>query len=54
MLEKYGTYRVFKNIKTGEVKRVKVSTDETPTLKKYASKKSDWEELDYDPRSNKD
>ncbi len=47
-MEKYGTYLVFKNKKTGEIKRLPVKDEGQEELMKLAHK-DDWEELDYDP-----
>lgn len=48
-MEKYATYRLFKNETTGEIKKVLVSTEDG--LEKVASYEdnSEWVELDKDP-----
>jgi len=47
-MEKYGTYRVYKNTRTGELLRVPVGNDHPPDFEKQASE-GKWEELDKDP-----
>lgn len=47
-MEKYGTYEVFENTDTGEIKRVPVTDPNTIT--KTAEKKKDWKKLDKDPK----
>jgi hypothetical protein len=44
-MEKYATYRVFKNEKTGEIIRVKPGD----SLEKVAKDMSDFKELQSDP-----
>ncbi len=45
-MEKYGTYEVFRNIKTNEIKRIPY--EETTDLEKLAE--DGWEHLDHDPQ----
>mgnify|MGYP003153808403 CR=1 FL=1 len=51
-MEKYATYRVFKNKQTGEIKRVLVSEEET--MDKIASLTNErvWVELESDPKAD--
>jgi len=51
-MKKYGTYKVYKNKTTGEILRVAYKEkSETAAMKKVATNKSDWEELDFDPEN---
>jgi len=50
-MEKYGTYRVFKNLATNEIKRIPYTDEEA--LEKLAGKEAEWAELDYDPEEGK-
>ena len=45
-MEKYGTYKVYKNKTTGEILRVLVDSEE---FQKVATDLSAWIELDEDP-----
>ncbi len=45
-MEKYATYQVFKNIVTGELKRIPL--DNTEGIEKLGAD-TEWIELDYDP-----
>tara|TARA_R100000152_G_C6597373_1_gene55735 strand:- start:363 stop:512 length:150 start_codon:yes stop_codon:yes gene_type:complete len=47
MMEKYATYRIFENIKTGDIKKVLVKDDNLEKIAQYET--SDWKELDHDP-----
>ena len=51
-MEKYATYRIFKNKQTGEIKRIQLS--EENSMDKVASLKDEkaWVELDTDPENN--
>ena len=50
-MEKYATYRIFKNKQTGELKKIQLSEEDAIT--KVASLKDEkvWVELDHDPES---
>ncbi len=46
-MEKYGTYDVYKNKQTGEIKRVPVQGE--TSIEKIGEDESLWEKLDNDP-----
>ncbi len=46
-MEKYGTYTVYENIKTGEIKRVPVQ--EETSIEKIGEDVNLWKKLDSDP-----
>ena len=51
-MEKYGTYKVFKNTKTGEVKRIPMAEYQEnleSKLKKLGMLLTEWKELKEDP-----
>ena len=52
-MKKYGTYKVYKNKTTGEILRVayKDRSKASNDMKKVATNKADWEELDFDPEN---
>ena len=52
-MEKYGTYLVFKNKATGEIKRLPVRDEEQGEMMKLAHAEN-WEELEYDPEDTID
>lgn len=47
-MEKYATYRIFKNEDTGEIKRV---PHEQEDLMSKVSSKSEWKEIYEDPEN---
>lgn len=51
-MEKYGTYEVFKNKKTGEILRepFKGLKEDTPMEKKAKKEDNDWIKLEEDPK----
>ena len=51
-MEKYATYRIFKNKQTGELKRILVSDE--GSMNKVAGLKDEncWVELETDPETN--
>ena len=51
-MEKYATYRIFKNKQTGEIKRIQLSEEDS--MSKVAGLKDEkvWVELETDPESN--
>ena len=49
MIEKYGTYDVYKNVQTGEIKRVPAGQELEDELEKTGEALADWEALDHDP-----
>jgi len=51
-MEKYGTYLIFKNTQTGEIKRLPVGTKLDDLVK--TAEANDWVELDHDPEEVKD
>ncbi|MBC8408596.1 MAG: hypothetical protein H8E12_07750 [Rhodobacteraceae bacterium] len=52
MIEKYGTYKVYKHKLTGEIKRVPPNA--ATAFEKLASELDQWEEVPYDPGTIKD
>jgi hypothetical protein len=48
MMEKYGTYRVFKNTDTGVIRKILIDQISTEELEKLASNEK-WEEMYSDP-----
>lgn len=48
-MEKYGTYRIYKNKKTGEIQRLSEAELKEKDLEKTAELNEDWEELEEDP-----
>lgn len=47
-MDKYATYRVFKNTQTGEIRRYLMDDEINNELEKIAES-TEWEELDEDP-----
>ena len=46
-MEKYGTYNIYKNVVTGELKRVPINSEDDDLVK--LANNSNWEKLDRDP-----
>lgn len=53
-MEKYGTYEVFKNKKTGEILREPFKGKETLMEKKARKEENEWIKLEEDPQLSKE
>jgi len=49
-MEKYGTYNIFQNTVTNEIKRIPIGSNEEELVK--LANDSDWKQLEKDPEGD--